>query len=183
MASVGDSDRLLASLPAAPSSSSLPAPTNILLIVADQLSAACLPTYGHRVVKSPNLDALSRNGVVFERAYCNVPLSGPSAMSLISGQLPSRIEAFDNGSEVGPRRARPGPGLTSDPRRWTVLLTEREQPAQGPWNGPPRDGAGSGRPQMHSSVPTFAHYLRQLNYQTVLAGKIDFSGPGTRWPG
>ena len=32
---------------------------------------------------------------------------------------------------------------------------------------------------MHSSVPTFAHYLRQLNYQTILAGKMDFSGPGT----
>ena len=85
-----------------------PSPTNVLLIVADQLSAQCLPTYGHRVVKSPHIDALGRQGVVFERAYCNVPLSGPSTMSLLAGQLPSRIEAFDNGSEVSAQSGRKG---------------------------------------------------------------------------
>jgi choline-sulfatase len=83
-----------------PTPTSLAQPPNILLIVADQLSAPCLPAYGNRVAKSPNVDRLSRHGVVFESAYCNFPQSGPSVMALISGQLPSRVEAFDNGSEV-----------------------------------------------------------------------------------
>ena len=38
---------------------------NILILMVDQLSAAALPGYGHRLVKSPNIDAImrARNGV------------------------------------------------------------------------------------------------------------------------
>lgn len=69
---------------------------NILFIMADQLTAPALPFYGHEKVKAPHLSSLARNGVVFENAYCNSPLCAPSRFSMMSGQLPSRIGAYDN---------------------------------------------------------------------------------------
>ncbi|MGQ0601789.1 MAG: choline-sulfatase [Anaerolineales bacterium] len=72
---------------------------NILLIQADQVAAAALPMYGHPVVKTPYLSALAEQGVVFENAYCNSPLCSPSRFAMMTGQLPSRIGAYDNAAE------------------------------------------------------------------------------------
>ena len=69
---------------------------NILFIMADQMTASALPIYGHPVVQTPHLSALAENGVVFENAYCNSPLCAPSRFSMMTGQLPSRIGAYDN---------------------------------------------------------------------------------------
>lgn len=72
---------------------------NILLFMVDQLTAFVLSAYGGTVCKTPNLDKLARNGTVFEQAFCTYPLCAPSRCSLMSGRLPSRISAFDNGAE------------------------------------------------------------------------------------
>ena len=72
---------------------------NILLIMADQLSAFALPSYGHPVVKAPHITGLAEEGVLFENAYCNSPLCAPSRASMMTGRLPSRIGAYDNASE------------------------------------------------------------------------------------
>ncbi|MGB1236497.1 MAG: choline-sulfatase, partial [Planktomarina sp.] len=69
---------------------------NILFVMADQLSALALPMYGHPVVKTPALSALADRGLVFENAYCNFPLCGPSRQSMMCGKLPSRCGAYDN---------------------------------------------------------------------------------------
>jgi choline-sulfatase len=50
-------------------------------------------------VKAPNIEALAADGVVFDNAYCNFPLCAPSRFSMLSGQLPSRIGAYDNAAE------------------------------------------------------------------------------------
>lgn len=72
---------------------------NILFIMADQLAGPALPVYGHPVVKTPHISALAENGVVFDSAYCNSPLCAPSRFSMMAGQLPSRIGAYDNAAE------------------------------------------------------------------------------------
>ena len=69
-------------------------------MIADQLAPRSLPAYGNRVVKSPNLDRLAENGVVFEHAYCSSPLCAPSRASFITGRLPSKIGVYDNGAEL-----------------------------------------------------------------------------------
>jgi choline-sulfatase len=73
---------------------------NFLLVIADQLAPRSLPAYGNRVVRSPNLDRLAGNGVVFEHAYCSSPLCAPSRASFITGRLPSQIGVYDNGAEL-----------------------------------------------------------------------------------
>ncbi|RBO83294.1 choline-sulfatase [Marinomonas aquiplantarum] len=72
---------------------------NILFIMADQLAASALSAYGHTVTKTPNLDKLAKQGVVFDSAYCNSPLCAPSRYVLMTGQLPSKIGAFDNAAD------------------------------------------------------------------------------------
>ncbi len=72
---------------------------NILVIMADQLAAPVLSTYGGKTAKTPHLDKLAAGAVVFDSAYCNSPLCAPSRYVLMSGQLPSKIGAYDNAAE------------------------------------------------------------------------------------
>ena len=72
---------------------------NILVIMADQLAPHFCGTYGHPLVKTPNIDALANDGMRFDAAYCNMPLCAPSRFSFMSGQLVTRIAGYDNGSE------------------------------------------------------------------------------------
>ncbi len=72
---------------------------NIVVIMADQLSPQYCGTYGHHLVKTPNIDKLADEGMRFDAAYCNAPLCAPSRFSFMSGQLISNIAGYDNGSE------------------------------------------------------------------------------------
>jgi choline-sulfatase len=75
-------------------------PRNLLVVMADQLSAGWLPVYGHPVVQAPNLMALAAGGVTFEHAYCASPLCAPSRSALLTGRFASRIGVFDNAAEL-----------------------------------------------------------------------------------
>ena len=59
---------------------------NILFIMCDQLRADHLSCFGHPHLKTPNLDALAARGVIFDRAYVNSPVCGPSRMSYYTGR-------------------------------------------------------------------------------------------------
>jgi len=72
---------------------------NFLILMADQLTARALPAYGNRIAKTPHLDALASQGVVFDSFYCNSPLCAPSRFSWLSGRQVSAIGAYDNAAE------------------------------------------------------------------------------------
>jgi iduronate 2-sulfatase len=74
----------------APPKESSDAKPNILFIISDDLSTA-LSGYGHPQCKTPNLDKLAKTGVVFERAYCQYPVCGPSRSSFLTGQYPDTL--------------------------------------------------------------------------------------------
>ena len=67
---------------------SAPVSGPIILVAIDALRADHLPLYGYSDLKTPALDALGADGVVFERAYAHVPQSLPSYATLLSGRLP-----------------------------------------------------------------------------------------------
>ena len=71
---------------------------NILLIMADQLSAPFLSFHGGPA-KTPNIDRLAASGVNFTSTYSNSPLCAPARFAMMSGQLNSKIGAYDNASE------------------------------------------------------------------------------------
>jgi choline-sulfatase len=72
---------------------------NILFIMADQMAAQFLSCYGHPLVKTPNLDRLAREGVVFENCYSTSPLCSPARATVMNGLLPSRTGVYDNAAE------------------------------------------------------------------------------------
>ena len=63
-------------------------PANILLIMIDDLRPE-LGAYGSTVVKSPNIDSLADEAVLFANAYANVPVCGASRASMMSGIRPT----------------------------------------------------------------------------------------------
>ncbi len=62
---------------------------NILFIAVDDLRPE-LNFYGANHIKSPNLDQLASESLVFNRAYCNIPVCGASRASLMTGIRPTR---------------------------------------------------------------------------------------------
>lgn len=72
---------------------------NIVVVMADQLAPQFTGAYGHPLVRTPHIDRLAARGMRFDAAYCNAPLCAPSRFSFMSGQLVTRIAAYDNASE------------------------------------------------------------------------------------
>ncbi len=66
-----------------------PARPNVLFIAVDDLRPE-FGAYGREDIHAPNLDRLAGEGVVFERAYVNVPVCGASRASLMTGLRPTR---------------------------------------------------------------------------------------------
>jgi len=84
-----------------PRSVPTPKQPNILYIMADQLAAPLLNCYNpNSQIKTPHLDALAAGAVVFDKGYCPSPLCAPSRMSMISGQLPTKIGSYDNACTI-----------------------------------------------------------------------------------
>jgi iduronate 2-sulfatase len=67
---------------------------NILFIAVDDLRPE-LNFYGESHIHSPNLDKLAEESLVFDRAYCNVPVCGASRASLLTGARPTRFRYID----------------------------------------------------------------------------------------
>ena len=62
---------------------------NVLFIAVDDLRPQ-LGCYGHAQMKSPHIDQLAKGGVLFEKAYCQVPTCGASRASQLTGIRPAR---------------------------------------------------------------------------------------------
>ena len=55
----------------------VPAPPNILIILADDCTYSDLPINGGENAKTPNIDAFARQGTIFQRAYLGMAMCSP----------------------------------------------------------------------------------------------------------
>jgi arylsulfatase A-like enzyme/Flp pilus assembly protein TadD len=142
----------------------VPAPQdlNVVVVTLDTTRADRLGCYGFRGVATPNLDAIAREGVVFENATAVVPLTFPSHSSMFTGLVPPHHGVRDNG------------GFFLDDAK--VTLAERLQSAGyatgafiGAWVLESRWGLGQG----------FQHYSDRFElskYKIVSLGTVQKAG-------
>ncbi len=81
------------------------APPNVLFIAIDDLRNA-LACSGDPIAKTPNIDGLARQGMLFDRAYCQEAVCNPSRQSLLSGRRPDAIKVWNMTSHF--RKTTPG---------------------------------------------------------------------------
>jgi arylsulfatase A-like enzyme len=78
-------------------------PLNVLFITADQWRGDCLSAVGHPMVKTPHLDALTAEGVLFARHFANTAPCGPSRASLHTGLYAHNHRSVTNGTPLDAR--------------------------------------------------------------------------------
>ena len=76
---------------------------NILLVTLDQFRGDCLSLLGHPVVRTPNLDALSRHATTFTQHYSQAAPCSPGRASLYTGMYLMNHRVCFNGSPLDDR--------------------------------------------------------------------------------
>ena len=71
-------------------------PCNMLFILSDEHTRDVTGCYGHKVIKTPNLDRLAARGTKFTNAYTNCPICVPARASLQTGRYVGDIGFWDN---------------------------------------------------------------------------------------
>jgi len=122
-------------LPAAAQEKAAPDRPNILIFLASDLRPDAMGCYGNGTVRTPNFDAIAREGARFDNFSTAAPLSGPARAALLTGLYPHQTGIFD---DEGKSDLRPGAvtlprvlekadyvtgfvgkaHLGGDPRRW-----------------------------------------------------------------
>ena len=74
-----------------PQEESLP---NIVFVLADDMGIGDLGCYGQTKIKTPNIDKLSNDGMVFTTAYSSAANSAPSRACFMSGMYTPRHGIF-----------------------------------------------------------------------------------------
>ena len=69
---------------------------NVMYLIADDLRPEFLEAYDQKVMKTPNLDAFAAGGLVFEHAYCQFSVCGPSRASFMTSRRPHHTNVLDN---------------------------------------------------------------------------------------
>ncbi len=108
---------------------------NILVLVASDLRADAMGCCGNGSIRTPNFDAVAREGARFDHFYSAAPLSCPARAALLTGLYPHQNGVYDDagGPDIRPGtltlpRALEKAGyvcgfvgkahLGGDPRRW-----------------------------------------------------------------
>ncbi len=112
---------------------------NVLVIFCDQLRQDLLGCYGNSLVRTPNIDALAEESVVFDRGYTPVALCSPARASLMTGLYPHRHHLFNNSTPEYSycRHLPPSVRAIQD---WAADETEYQSAYFGKWHiGPAND--------------------------------------------
>ena len=79
-------------------------PTNLVFILTDNHGAWTLGCYGNPDIRTPNLDRMAEEGLLFERALSSNPVCSPTRATFLTGLIPSQhgVHSFlDNKYMVG----------------------------------------------------------------------------------
>ncbi|WP_182864957.1 sulfatase family protein [Rhodopirellula sp. JC639] len=78
---------------------------HIVLVMADDHGYGDTGFTGHPFVQTPQLDAMSKSGVVFNRFYASAPVCSPTRASVMTGRHPFRTNVPNHGHYMRPDEA------------------------------------------------------------------------------
>lgn len=76
---------------------------NIILVMADDQGWGEMGYIGHPKLKTPNFDAMAKNGLRFDRFYAAAPVCSPTRGSVLTGRHPNRFGCFKWGNTLRPQ--------------------------------------------------------------------------------
>ena len=127
---------------------------NIIYILADDLGYTEIGPYGQKLIETPNLDMLARNGMVFTQHYCGSPVSAPSRCVLLTGQHSGH--SYIRGNHEWAERG----------DVWNFAKMEEDPRLEGQYPIP-------------DSLRTIAEYLKTAGYATGIVGKWGLGAPNS----
>ncbi len=75
---------------------------NVLFILFDDMGYGQLGITGHKIIKTPNIDKLARDGMIFANGYAGSTVCSPSRISLMTGRDTSRLSSAGNSITLRP---------------------------------------------------------------------------------
>lgn len=69
---------------------------NVIFVICDQMRADAMSSVGNPNARTPNLDSMAKDGVLFENCFSNNPVCIPSRMSMFSGRYPHQVNRLAN---------------------------------------------------------------------------------------
>lgn len=73
---------------------------NVLLIFTDQQNVNMMSAAGNPYLKTPAMDRIAAEGVMFTQGYCTSPVCGPARSSIVSGRMPHETGVEWNGDKM-----------------------------------------------------------------------------------
>ncbi len=135
---------------------------NVILIMADDLGLAELGCTGGTRIRTPNIDALREEGMLFTNAYSGSTVCAPSRCTLLTGLHTGHSQVRDNGETPN------FTGRPDDPATETI----------GGWKIPPEpNGFWGGQMSLEPETETIATALKRAGYATCGVGKWGLGGP------
>ena len=122
---------------------------NILFIFTDDHAPHAIGAYGSKINKTPNMDKLAREGMIFHNSFCTNSICGPSRAVILTGKhshlngFMTNGNTFDGSQQTFPKLMRKAGYQTAMVGKWH-LKTEptgfdfwEELIGQGPYYNPP----------------------------------------------
>ena len=137
---------------------------NIIVIMADDLGRAELGCTGSQRIRTPHIDRLREQGMLFTQAYSGSTVCAPSRCTLLTGRHTGYAQVRDNYEE----------------RNFTEAPDADGVERIGAWKKPPApNGRWGGQLALAADTDTLARTLGSHGYATCGVGKWGLGGPGS----
>lgn len=127
---------------------------NIIYILADDLGYGELGCYGQKLIETPHIDQLAKDGILFTQHYSGAPVCAPSRCMLMTGKHPGHAQIRGNDE-------------------WKSRGDVWNYKAQA------ADSTLEGQRPLAADTKTLARMMKQAGYTTGIVGKWGLGAPHT----